>query len=259
MLPGATLCSKTSEVLKRMLSIRTKLVRLNVQLKNQVHGMLLSAGVVTEKQQLSSKKRRNAVLGLIADPAERDTISSMVDIINTNVEQINGITARLEEMTNGDKAVQILKTIPGAGTVSAVTIRAYIDDIKRFSCYQKLSSYTGLVPWVQCSDETKHYGNITKRGPSELRMAFVQLVIGMIRHKSSEYNKYIRQYHVLKAKKNSGKALVATARKLTKLVWTLLTNEVEYDEAKASVLNDIIKADAADKLRKQRKSDETAA
>ena len=32
-----------------------------------------------------------------------------------------------------------------------------------------------LVPWVSDSNETVHHGKITKRGPQELRTAFVQL------------------------------------------------------------------------------------
>ena len=34
---------------------------------------------------------------------------------------------------------------------------------------------------------------------------------------------------VLKKRKGSGKSIVATARKLTKIIWTLLQNDTPYD------------------------------
>ena len=49
------------------------------------------------------------------------------------------------------------------------------------------------------------------------------------------------QYRALKKQKGSGKALVATARKFTKLIWTLLTNDEEYNPDKASIFYKIVK------------------
>ena len=61
--------------------------------------------------------------------------------------------------------------------ITASTIRAYTDDIKRYASAKKYSAYAGLVPWVQNSNETIHHGHITKRGAVELRTAFVQCVM----------------------------------------------------------------------------------
>jgi len=45
-------------------------------------------------------------------------------------------------------------------------------------------------------------------------------------------------YRKLKKNKGSGKALVATARKLTKVIWTLLSNDEEYNSSKMTALVD---------------------
>ena len=55
------------------------------------------------------------------------------------------------------------------------------NDISRFSDAKKYSAYAGLVPCVQISDRLARYGHITKRGPIELRTAFVQVVKEMVR------------------------------------------------------------------------------
>jgi len=78
----------------------------------------------------------------------------------------------LADLVREDRVTKIIMSIPGAGIITASTISAYIDDINRFSSYKQFSSYAGLVPWVQCSNRTEHYGKITKRGPEALRAAF---------------------------------------------------------------------------------------
>jgi transposase len=96
--------------------------------------------------------------------------------------------------------------------------------------YTQYAAYAGLVPWVQSSNETVHYGQITKRGPEELRTAFVQLVLGMVRNrnKTGSY-RLMHAYSALKESKSSGKAIIATAHKLSKIVWSILMNGKEFD------------------------------
>jgi hypothetical protein len=45
-------------------------------------------------------------------------------------------------------------------------------------------------------------------------------------------------YRQLKKTKGSGKALIATARKLTKIIWTMLTNDEEYKKEKINAVLD---------------------
>ena len=74
----------------------------------------------------------------------------------------------------------MLQTIPGIEIIGAATIRAFTDDISRYSSAKKYAANAVLVPWVQISDKTAHYGYITKREPVELRTAFLQAVMEMI-------------------------------------------------------------------------------
>ena len=124
----------------------------------------------------------------------------------------------------------LLRTIPGCGLITASMIRAYTDGIKRYRTYKQYSAYAGLVPWVQCSNETTHYGRITKRGPEPLRTALVQLVLGMVRlkQKTRRY-RLMQRYQMLKADKGSRKAIIATARKLSMVVWFMLRTGSAFD------------------------------
>jgi hypothetical protein len=123
-------------------------------------------------------------------------------------------------------------TIPGCGEITAWTIRAYVDEIRRFSSAKKFVAYAGLAPWVQSSNERVHVGKITKRGPEELRTALVQLVMGLLRQKKkTAVWRLMKRYEVMKRNKGSGKSIVATARKLAVIIWTMLSRDEGFDQA----------------------------
>lgn len=74
----------------------------------------------------------------------------------------------------------------------------------------------------------ENYGKTTKHGPEQLRTAFIQLVMGMQRiHEVQDY-RLMKLYKVLQGTKGSGKAIIATARKLT-IAWHMLTYNDSFD------------------------------
>ena len=126
-----------------------------------------------------------------------------------------------------------MMTIPGCGEISAWTIQAWTDDIKRFASAKKYAAYAGLAPWVQNSNETIRHGKITKRGPKEPRTALVQVVMGLRRQKAKTVTWRLMQRHeAMKKSKIPGKAIVATARKMAVIIWHMLTEEAEFDIGK---------------------------
>jgi transposase len=231
MLPEARLCSERSEALRRLVKSRTMLVRTLVQLKNQVHGIALGYGLLVKSGKLNSVKGRAEVVAALQAVGGAEVVEPLVTAMATMEGEVARIEKKLKELSAGDRAVEILSSIPGTGLICATTVRAFIDDIKRFESAKKLCGYMGLAPWVQQSDQSVHYGRITKRGPSELRTAFVQMVLGMIKVKGQSNNRLMVRYRLIKTRKGSGKAIIATARKLATIVWTLLTEDKEYDSA----------------------------
>ncbi|GAB1432502.1 IS110 family transposase [Spirochaetota bacterium] len=228
MLPEAKLCSEQSEQLRRLIKVRTTLVRTNVTVKNQIHALLTGLGMKDSKASLQSKRGRQKVLDALK--AENGlVVQPLFETIERLEENVKLIEKELEKLTEGDDAVRLLLTIPGCGPITAWTIRAFTDDINRFSSAKKYSAYAGLVPWVQNSNETVHHGRITKRGPEELRTALVQLVLGMRRCKQTLSWRLMERYNVMKSNKGSGKSIIATARKVSKIVWCMLAAGEEFN------------------------------
>lgn len=231
MLPEAQLCSPESEELRRILKTRKVLVQTIVTVKNQLHGLLMSYGIEVSKGSLQSKKGREAAQNVLAEQGLPGVaVEPLIDTIERLEGQVKKMERLLEEKVKDDRMVELIRTIPGAGLITAATVRAYTDDIRRFKGYKQYSAYAGLTPWVQNSNRTERVGNITKRGPEELRTALVQIVLGMVRNKRHTLHfRLMRRYAAMKPHKGSGKTIIATARKLSRVIWCMLRNDQPFD------------------------------
>lgn len=238
MLPESHLCDQTSEEIRRMLKTRSILVQASVKMKNQIHGMMLGYGIETKSSQLQSKKKRQELYQDLADHNFSEfTASSLkviLDILDDLGEQIKTIEEQLEKMVEGNKNVELLKTMPGIGQIGAITIASYTNDIERFGGdFKRFASYLGIIPKVHDSNQTIRRGKITKNGPQELRTAFVQVTMGIIRQpqNTSEW-KLVKDYHRMKKEKGSGRAIIAMTRKVARIVFALLESQEEFDPAR---------------------------
>ncbi len=230
MLPESRICSEASEQIRRLLKSRQTLVRTGVVIKNQIHALLTGIGIEDKKASLQSKRGRQRILDALKAAGNVLVVQPLIETLNNLEGNVKLIEAEIEKLTVGDKVVELLMTIPGCGKIGAWTIRAHTDDIKGFSSVKKYSAFAGLVPWVQNSNERVHHGKITKRGPEELRTALVQVVLGMRRCKKKTLAwRLMSRYEMMKKSKGSGKSIIATARKVSCIIWTMLTNEKEFD------------------------------
>lgn len=235
MLPQSHLCDQTSEEIRRMLKTRSILVSSTVKIKNQIHGMLLGYGIETKTAQFQSKKKRQELINVLAEHYfSQFTASSLevtLNILDDIYEQVKKIEAQIKEMTKENENIELLMTMPGIGFVGATTIASYTSDIERFDGdFKKFSSYLGIVPSVHNSADTVHMGHITKRGPQELRTAFVQVAMGIIRQpqKTSEW-KLMKDYQTMKTTKGSGRAIIALTRKVARIVFAMLNNKEAFN------------------------------
>ncbi len=114
---------------------------------------------------------------------------------------------------------KLLRTIPGVGVIAAGSLVAYIGDIKRFECAEKLVAYIGLDPRVHESGTSiKGKGFISKRGNRYLRHILFNAAF-VARYRNSEMKKYYLK------KKAEGKhhfsVLCAIERKLIHLIYAI--------------------------------------
>ena len=237
MLPESHLCDQTSEEIRRMLKTRSILVSSSVKIKNQIHGMLLGYGIETKTAQFQSKKKRQELINDLEDHGySQFTASSLevtLSILDNICAEVKRIEAQIREMTKENEDIELLMTMPGIGFVTAATIASYTRDIERFEGdFKRFSSYLGIVPGVHNSANTVHLGKITKRGPQDLRTAFVQVALGIIRQPQNTGDwKLLQDYKTMKVSKGSGRAIIAMTRKVARIVFAMINNHEPFDPA----------------------------
>ena len=134
------------------------------------------------------------------------------------------------------RIISLLKTIPGVGDITALTILSEIGDINRFPDPRHLHSYAGLVPRVYASGESSRYGRITKEGSKFLRYVMVETA----HHQLLLKRKYVGlkwYYQRIASRKNNQTAAVATARKLLTVVFKVLKEKRPYEERLPKTMN----------------------
>jgi transposase len=123
-----------------------------------------------------------------------------------------------------------LETIPGIGPVYAAGIVAEIGDISRFDNHNGLAKFAGLT-WRQNQSSKFNAQDIplTRSGNYYLRYYLVEAA-NSVRVREPEYGKFYRRKYAEARHHNHKRALVLTARKLVRMVFTLLSEGQIYQQ-----------------------------
>ena len=226
LIPEVRMRSKEESQIASLIGTRDKLVKLRSALKNKIHNILNANGIVTAREIFGSEKGLEKILTLNIDGSylfELKIIVEQIRSLNKSIDQISREISSRGEKLKGHKN---LTSITGIGDLSATILLNTIGNINDFSDEKKLASYFGIVPRVYVSNETNHYGRITKMGNKIGRTALVQATLIAIK-----YSPYLRNFYFrLKGKKGSGKAIIATARKLLGIVYRTLKNDWVFED-----------------------------
>jgi transposase len=218
LLPEVRMKDKTQAQLASLTQTRDTLVKLRTALKNKINNILSAHGINLEKEALSSEKKLQEVLAMRFDPM----IGIELKVIVEQIRSLNQSIAELEK-TIGEEGSKLeghknLTSIKGIGPLTGSILLSVIGDIHDFADEGKLAAYFGIVPRVSKSNETEHTGRITKRGSKLGRTALVQCAL--IAQRYSPYLK--RYYEKIKARRGTGKAIIALARKLLGIIYRTL-------------------------------------
>ena len=226
MIPKARIKSNKMARISSLVGTRDKLVKLRTVLINKIHNILNSQGIKSKKEAYQSNKGLSQVLQLKLD----ESVMFELEVV---VGQIRGLTEGIkkldEEIKNRGQKLdghKNLTSIKGIGDKSATILLSVIGDVADFADENKLAAYFGLVPRVSNSNETSHHGRITKRGSKIGRTTLVQCTLVAIK-----YSPYLRRFYSrIKQKRGSGKAIIATARKLLGIVYHTLKNNWVFED-----------------------------
>ena len=205
---------------------RQKLVENRTEFANKIHGLLSDHGITEDVKPLSVKGRE--FLRGLSLPAPWNTLlKSYLNVIESLTDEIEHVEAAIEERAGSLKETQLLMTIPGVSYYSALTIYAELGEISRFDGHKEVVSYVGLNPVIRESGDSRIEGGISKRGSGRVRWILVQSAYVAVHTCNDEY--LSRFYNRIANRKNSKKAIVATARKLLVSIYHMLDREEVYN------------------------------
>jgi transposase len=160
------------------------------------------------------------------DPMVKIELEVMVEEIRSLNQRIAKLEKTIAEEGSKLEGHKNLTSIKGIGPLTGSILLSVIGDVNDFADEGKLAAYFGIVPRVSKSNETEHAGRITQRGSKLGRTALVQCAL--IAQRYSPYLK--RYYEKIEARRGTGKAIIALARKLLGIIYRTLKNKWLFED-----------------------------
>jgi transposase len=142
-------------------------------------------------------------------------------------EQLQRLERRVRAMAREDARARLLMSVPGVGTIVALTYAAAVDDPARFKSSKAVGAHFGLTPRKYQSGETDVTGRISKVGDAGVRTALYEaanVILTRPVRASSLKSWGMRRA----ARAGMRKAKVALARKLAVLLHRMLSDGTEF-------------------------------
>ena len=213
-------------ILRRRLARREQLVRARTRAKNEIAAVL--ARRLVERPPLADLfgvKGRQWLAGLKLPVEERESVDAglrQIVFLDAEIVAVDRVIAQQALLW---PEIRRLMTVSGVNLICAASFMAAIGDASRFLTSRRLVAYLGLDPKVRQSGEAPaRSGRISKRGSASARWALVEAAWSVVKQPGPLRAFYER----LRARRGHGKAIVATARKLTVLFWCMLTRGEDY-------------------------------
>lgn len=129
----------------------------------------------------------------------------------------------------GNRMYELIRSIPGFGSVTSAYLSSMIMDIDRFRTCNKFTANFGIVPKINESSDVSHNCHTTHRGDDEIRRLLRQAAFV---HVSNVQDSVVtKMYKRLKARGMAHREVeIACARKLLCVVWSVLKNDRPYTD-----------------------------
>ena len=212
-------------LLRELVREQRRLVSISTRARNWIRATLAQDGLNCHFRDIFGKGAQAWLACANIHPSRRRSVARNLELIAFLQDRIRTVSEEIVALVKDDPDVRLLITIPGVGYLTAAAIRSEIGDVTRFSSDRHLASYAGLVTTTRESAGFVRHGHIMKEGSAVLRWALSMAVIHLIR-KPGPLNVF---YERLREKHGKKSARTATARKLARYVFAILTTRKEYD------------------------------
>jgi transposase len=222
-----------TRVLRRRLARRGQLVRARTRAKNEIHAVLVRRLVGRPPvSDLFGVKGRAWLRGLALPLEEAETVAACLRHVEFLDSEIAAVEREIARQALASPELRRLLTVPGVNVICAASFLAAVGDIRRFPSARRLVGYLGLDPRVyQSGSAPARGGRISKQGSPAARWALVEAAWSVIQQPGPLHAFYER----IRARRGNKIAVVACARKLATLFWSMLARGEDYAHQQPSL------------------------
>lgn len=225
LLPLSWIPDREQRRLREKLRMRLKLVRVGTQLKNLVRSVLAKLNIKLKHTDIWKGEGRKELEALdLADPYGK-ILPQALALIDALTGFIDSWEADVKAEGRGIPECRLLKTAPGIGDISALTILYESGPIDRFPSCKSYSSYAGFAPKVKGSAGKFRVGHLSKQANMYLKWIYVEIANAIVRSGKGPLWEYYRR---IMRKKGKRVAKIALARKISRMVYHMIKSQIDY-------------------------------
>ncbi len=233
-LEGIYIPSKESEELRALVRYRKTFVKDISRGKNRIKSFLYFHGIEIPEATLQASKRwsnrftlwlQNVILATECGDIVLQDLLEVNLLLRKRLLNITNKIRALSKSEKYSKVFNLLTSVPGIGPITAMTIIAELETIDRFSSFDKLCSYIGLVPNTNSSGDKEKVGSVTNRANRALRECLIESAWVAARIDPA----LLLAYNKLCERMKPNKAIIRIAKKLLNRVKYVLKNGKEYE------------------------------
>jgi transposase len=222
--------------------VRTRLLRDETALSNQLRSVLEEQGVVMGKGDKALRLRLQEVLaqgeGSLSDPL-RALLEDLQEEWRAVQKRVGDYDSLVRKAARENEVCRRLQTIPGVGPHIATALVAAVGHPAHFQGGRQLSAWLGVVPRQYSTGDRERLLGITKHGDCHLRSLVIHgaraLVRAVQRRPAAYAHRRLGRWILAKlGHKHPNRVAVAVANKNLRIMWALWTRGEEYQEGKAA-------------------------
>ena len=232
-LPSVHLRSEFSAQRRELLASRAILIKsrrsIATSVKSWLRGRLISL-----RGRASSKKFCDVVRTVALEHI--DGLPFSVDLMLQTFEHLSEQISKLDEqitaIAKNDATCRHLMSVPGVGPQVALAFTTHLDEPARFGSADQVASYLALVPGEATTGGKIMRKRTIKAGPAYLKALLVQAAWSMWRSRPND--PVVLWARAIADKRGNCIAIVALARKIATVMWSMWRHGTEYDPTRAS-------------------------
>lgn len=218
---------------RSLIRMRISVVKDLSRLKQRIKMMLHFYGVkIPETFANAPRISKRFIQWLREDASQANGINKeaflfLINEFETKKQSLLTVTRMVSRLCREErykKNMELIRSIPGFGLITGITLLVEIEDITRFPSNDKFAGFIGIIPSCHSSGEKDNKGEMTPRGQVNMRLALIEsswIAARVDPVLTLAFNKYCRRME-------SNKAITRIARKLANRIYFVLTKQTPY-------------------------------